>query len=166
MPMKRFLTRRSIRQYTQQRVSDELIRQLLVAANERAIGRQPAAMAISSCSPSAMRRTPWPTCCLSVRCCGAHRWALRLRRDGEAAESRLLGSGLLRGHGEPAAGGPCLGLGGVWIGVYPVEERVAGLHKLLDLPPRVVPLSALASRLAIRCNPAATADRYREMRVH
>jgi nitroreductase len=34
-----------------------------------------------------------------------------------------------------------LGLGGVWTGVYPIEERVAGFRALLDLPEPVVPLS-------------------------
>ncbi len=34
-----------------------------------------------------------------------------------------------------------VGLGGVWLGVYPREERVAGIKKLLNIPEHIVPLS-------------------------
>ena len=56
------------------------------------------------------------------------------------------------------------GLGSVWIGVYPVEERVAGLRALLGLPPHVVPLSAVA--IGYPAQPGGAVDRYREARVH
>ncbi len=35
------------------------------------------------------------------------------------------------------------GLGAVWLGVYPEEERVKGLRKLLGLPEEVVPFSII-----------------------
>lgn len=36
------------------------------------------------------------------------------------------------------------GFGGVWLGVYPREERVEGLRKLLNIPENVVPLALIA----------------------
>ena len=37
-----------------------------------------------------------------------------------------------------------LGLGAVWLGVYPREDRVAKLKKLLELPDRIIPLSIVS----------------------
>ena len=37
-----------------------------------------------------------------------------------------------------------LGLGAVWLGVYPVEERVKGLQNLIGLPENVIPLSIVS----------------------
>ncbi|MBA7612268.1 hypothetical protein ES703_19504 [subsurface metagenome] len=37
-----------------------------------------------------------------------------------------------------------LGLGAVWLGVYPREDRVAKLKKLLGLPNRIIPLSIVS----------------------
>jgi len=158
------LTRRSIRHYTQQRVSDELIKQLLVAAMS---------------APSAGNQQPWHFVVLTERdgldaLAGALPFGKMLRsaplgvvvcaetarvphpdywvQDCSAATENLL----LAAH--------ALGLGGVWIGVYPVEERVAALRKLLGLPPHVVPLSAVA--IGYPMQPGGTADRYQEARVH
>jgi nitroreductase len=36
------------------------------------------------------------------------------------------------------------GFGGVWLGVYPREDRVEGLRKLLNIPENVVPLALIA----------------------
>ncbi len=36
------------------------------------------------------------------------------------------------------------GFGGVWLGVYPREERVNGLRKLLDIPEHVIPFALIA----------------------
>ena len=36
------------------------------------------------------------------------------------------------------------GFGGVWLGVYPREDRVEGLRKLLSIPENVVPLALIA----------------------
>ncbi|MDF1556195.1 MAG: nitroreductase family protein [Deferrisomatales bacterium] len=54
-----------------------------------------------------------------------------------------------------------LGLGGCWAAVYPIEERIDGLRRLLHLPEHLVPLNVVAighpSRLprpAARFDPA------------
>jgi len=36
------------------------------------------------------------------------------------------------------------GLGGVWLGVYPREDRVSGLRKLLDIPESIIPFALIA----------------------
>ena len=73
-------------------------------------------------------------------------------QDCSAAMQNLL----LAAHG--------LGLGAVWTGVHPVEERVADVKRLLNLPDGVIPLG-----LAVLGWPAQhpeSKNRFREDRVH
>ena len=56
------------------------------------------------------------------------------------------------------------GLGGVWLGFYPVQARVDALKKLLDLPKEVVPLSVVA--LGHPAEKAEEADRFKKDRIH
>ena len=57
-----------------------------------------------------------------------------------------------------------LGLGAVWLGVYPVEGRVQGFRRLLDIPEHVIPFAlVLVGHPAEHKKPA---DRYDESRVH
>jgi nitroreductase len=56
------------------------------------------------------------------------------------------------------------GLGGVWLGIYPREERVQGLRKLLDIPESVVPFSLVG--LGHPDEHRATKDDYRPDRIH
>lgn len=51
---------------------------------------------------------------------------------------------MLGSHPEHPAGGCTPGLGAVWLGVYPVPERVEGMKKAFGLPEHVTPLSAIA----------------------
>lgn len=37
-----------------------------------------------------------------------------------------------------------LGIGSVWVGIYPIEERVKGVQKIFELPENVVPLSVVS----------------------
>jgi len=37
-----------------------------------------------------------------------------------------------------------LGLGGCWIGIFPVPERVKAVRKVLDLPDNIVPLNVIS----------------------
>lgn len=36
------------------------------------------------------------------------------------------------------------GMGGVWLGVYPRDDRVRGLRKLIGIPERIVPFALIA----------------------
>lgn len=57
-----------------------------------------------------------------------------------------------------------LGLGAVWMGLYPVQPWVEAMQALLALPETVVPLGVIAvGHPAARVEPA---DRYRPERVH
>jgi nitroreductase len=57
-----------------------------------------------------------------------------------------------------------LGLGAVWLGVYPVQERVSGLKKLLSLPEGVTPLSIMS--LGYPAEAKEPEDRFNSSRIH
>lgn len=57
-----------------------------------------------------------------------------------------------------------LGLGAVWLGIYPVEGRVQSFRKLLDLPPHVVPFALIP--LGYPAEQNGLTFRYDESRVH
>jgi nitroreductase len=57
-----------------------------------------------------------------------------------------------------------IGLGGVWLGVYPHDEKVKGLTDLLGLPSSVVPLSIVALGYPAEKKPPA--ERFDPSRVH
>ena len=56
------------------------------------------------------------------------------------------------------------GLGGVWLGFYPMKDRIDALKKLLNLPAEVFPLSVVSLG-----HPAETpeeANRFKKDRIH
>jgi nitroreductase len=57
-----------------------------------------------------------------------------------------------------------LGLGSVWLGVYPAEERVNALKQLLQLPEPVIPLSIVS--LGYPAEAKEPIDRFDQWRVH
>lgn len=158
------LSRRSTQEYTDQPVSDEMVRTLLKAAMS---------------APSAGDERPWhfvvirdrlvreripevhrfapmaPFAPVALLVCGdeslqKHRgfWV----QDCAAATENVLIEAQL------------LGLGADWLGVYPVEGRVQGFRRLLNIPERVIPFAlVLVGYPAQRKKPA---ERYDESRVH
>lgn len=56
------------------------------------------------------------------------------------------------------------GLGAVWTGVYPQEDRIKGFQKLLNLPEQVVPLAFVPMGHPDQRLPPE--DRFRKDRVH
>lgn len=158
------LSRRSIRKYTEQPVSEDEIKTLLEAAMS---------------APSAGNEQPWhfvvirnrgtldqiPTihphssmlkeAPLAIVVCAdlnleKHKgyWV----QDCSAATQNLL------------IAARALGLGAVWLGVYPRDERVQGIKKLLGLPEPVVPLCVVSiGRPGEEKPPAA---RFDAQRVH
>jgi len=158
------LSRRSIRRYTPQAVPEGMIRPLLEAAMS---------------APSAGNEQPWHFVVITERrildeiprfhpysemvkeasaailVCGD----LRLEKykdhwvqDCSAATQNLL----LAAHAE--------GLGAVWVGIYPTEERVMRMRRLLGLPSHVVPLCLVP--LGYPAEQIPRVDRYDPSRVH
>jgi nitroreductase len=163
--LKAILTRRCIREYTTQAVPEELVQELLAAAMQ---------------APSAGNQKPWhfilvtereqlialagvlpfgqslKTAPIGIVVCAdleheKHRgyWV----QDCSAATQNLL----LAAHAR--------GLGAVWLGVYPREERVASLKKVLGLPEQVVPLSVVSLGYPAT-KPEKPEGRYDESRLH
>ncbi len=57
-----------------------------------------------------------------------------------------------------------LGLGAVWTGVYPRQERIEGLRRLLDVPEHATPHSLIV--VGYPAQQPSHVDRYRAERVH
>lgn len=57
-----------------------------------------------------------------------------------------------------------MGLGAVWTGFYPIEERVVGMRRLLGLPEHVVPLALVP--IGHPDQTAGREERFRRDRVH
>ena len=55
-------------------------------------------------------------------------------------------------------------LGAVWLGVYPREERVSSLRKLLNIPNNIVPFSLIS--IGYPAEEKKPSNRYSESRVH
>jgi len=162
--MDAILSRRSIRRYTSQMVSDELIKELLDAAMS---------------APSAGNEQPWhfviirdknilneipkihpysqmlKEAPLAILVCGdetLQKYQGYWVQDCSAATENLLIAVNAKG------------LGAVWLGVYPIEDRVIGLRKLLGMPENVIPFSLLSIGYPAEQKPRA--NRYDETRVH
>ena len=162
--MEAILTRRSIRKFKSQVVSDDLITQLLKAAMyaPSAGNQQPWHFIvvkdrafldeITKIHPYAQMLNEAP---LAIAICGdiekqIHEgyWV----QDCSAATENLL----LAAH--------ALGLGGVWLGAHPREERVAGLRKILHIPDKIIPLCVIAIGYPAEEKPPA--ERFFPERIH
>ncbi len=57
-----------------------------------------------------------------------------------------------------------LGLGGVWLGVYPLDERIEYVRKELGVPSHIVPFAVIP--IGYPAQQLSPADRYNESKVH
>jgi nitroreductase len=57
-----------------------------------------------------------------------------------------------------------MGLGAVWLGIFPRKERMTRLKNLLKLPPHIVPVSLISLGYAADHKPLQ--DRFKSVRVH
>lgn len=159
-------SRRSIREYNSEEVSDDLVRDLLEAA---------------MAAPSAVAKDPWHFVVvrnkemlskiaeglpngkmlagagLGIVVCGDldrahdHQLSYMLQDCTAAIENLLLAVNTL-------------GLGACWLGVHPRQERIEHIRSLLSIPERVVPVAAVAVGWPAETKEART--RYREDAVH
>jgi len=158
------LSRRSIRSYTFEPVPDGHVEKLLRAA---------------MAAPSAGNQQPWqfvvirerellqrvpdvhpyakmvPSAPLAILVCGdrrLERWPQYWGQDCAAATENLLIAAVQ------------LGLGAVWLGVYPLEERVDGFRDLFGIPHEVTPFALVPVGWPAEIKDPA--DRYDETRIH
>jgi len=161
--MEAILTRRSIRRYTSQSISEELIKELLEAAMS---------------APSTGNGQPWHFVLIDDRkILGEipkfHHYCSMLKgaplailvcvdrnvneegfivQDGSAATENLL----LAAHAK--------GLGAVWLGIYPLKERMSGMKRLLALPDHILPLALIS--IGYPAEKSSRQDRYKASRIH
>ena len=157
-------SRRSIRDYQEKSISQEIISKLLAAA---------------MAAPSARNQQPWEfvvitnkeilekipgvnpyakmaaRSSLAILVCGnleletsSGYWVI----DCSAAIQNLL----LSAH--------ALGLGAVWTGTYPREERMEGYTKLFNLPDHIIPHSLIV--IGYPKNQPVKQDRFKKDRIH
>jgi len=156
--------RRSIRQYTDQKVPEDAIEELLKAA---------------MAAPSANNEQPWHLVVIDDRDTldavpDWHPYAAMLAqaplaivicadtRNGQCKDywvqdcSAAIQNMLLAAHAK--------GLGAVWLGVHPEEDRVRKTQELLALPKDVIPLAFVAVGYPAEQKPPE--DRFDAGRVH
>ena len=138
--------RRSIRKYTSDQISDEDLKDLLKAA---------------MAAPSAGNKQPWEF--VAIRDRDILNTAVSIHPSGGynmlshaplaivvcGNPNRELYKGIWTQDCAAATeniliAAQFLGLGAVWLGVYPWEDRVAKLKKLLGLPDKIIPLSIVS----------------------
>ena len=158
------LTRRSVRRFTPDAVTPEQIETLLRAAMQ---------------APSAMNEQPWEFLVVTERkildripdlhphagmtreaaaaivvCSDKRRWTSEGSwSQGCAAATENI---LLAAHG--------LGLGAVWVGIYPIKDRVRGIRGLMGIPDHIMPFSLIPIGRPIDGQPAKS--RYTPAKVH
>ncbi len=158
------ITRRSVRKYTNQQVTDEFIHKILQAG---------------MFAPSAHDHRPWQFIIITAReillaiprfhpyaemlkqaslaivICGDKKLEKSLDYlllDCAAATENML----LAAH--------ALGLGAVWLAVHPRQERIKGIANLLQLPDSIIPVAMIA--LGYPVEQKTTADRFDPARIH
>jgi len=159
------LSRRSIRKYTDGKIPEELVTELLEAA---------------MAAPSANNQQPWQFIVIDDRALldaipEFHPYSQMLT-DAPLAilvcidqEHETMAEGyavqdcaaatenvLLAAHGK--------GLGAVWLGIHPVAERVEGIGKLVGLPDHVRPFSLIS--IGYPAEEKGPSERYDAARVH
>ena len=158
------LTRRSIRKYTQEPVSDEDLERILRAAmsapsahNSRpwhfVVVRDAAQRrAIAERHPYARMAAEAPVVIVVCADPGEMKESGFWQQDCAAALENIL----LAARG--------LNLGTVWCGMHPVEERVEPVRALLGIPARIHILGLVV--MGHPAQPFVEADRYTETKIH
>jgi nitroreductase len=157
-------TRRSIREYQDKPVPDELVTEMLKAAMAAPSARNQQSWEFVIVTDKEIREKI-PTVCpfaqmivhapLAILVCGNLEietsqgyWVI----DCAAATQNML----LAAH--------ALGLGAVWTGVYPREERMDGLTELLNLPEYILPHSLVV--IGYPAEQPEHPDRFQPEKIH
>jgi nitroreductase len=110
--------------------------------------------ALSQMSPYSKSLANAPAAIVVLGNCNYLRFAENMEQDLGAATENLLLEAVE------------LGLGTTWLGVYPLEDRVAHVSKTLNLPDHVIPYCAIPVGYPKDGNANKFVDRYDEKRVH
>lgn len=158
------ISRRSIRRYSGEKISDNIVENLLKAAMY---------------APSAVNRQPWHFVVFRDRSTmhaitEIHRNAIMLQQADAAilvcwdeTQQHDKGYGqvdcaaatqniLLAAHG--------FGLGAVWVGIYPRENRMVSMSELFNLPGNIKPFSIIS--LGWPSEKKETPDRFDRLKIH
>lgn len=161
------LARRSIRRYESRPISDELVTHLLEAAmaapssdNERpwhfvVVTRRDLLDRLAEGHPYARMLRGAPLCivpCGDLDLVPEGVWGEYWVQDVAAATQNLL------------LAATALGLGAVWCGVHPEDERVDMVREVLEIPPRIVPFCLIPVGFPAERKPPRT--QFDEARVH
>jgi nitroreductase len=161
--MEAILARRSVRHFTPQPVSDDLVEQILRAAMQApsAANAQPWHFVVINSRDSLEEVTTFHPVAeslheapMAILVCGDSRMEKRPDRwilDCSAATQNML----LAAH--------ALGLGAVWLGIHPDQIRIEGMRRIIGLPSHIHPLSLVAIGYPTRLLPAV--DRFRPERI-
>lgn len=154
-------TRRSIRKYTDEPVSDEDLKTILEAGMN---------------APSANNRQPWHFVVVDDRVklngiMEIHPYAKMLAQApmaivvvADTERSSYFQQDCAAAIENILLAARALELGTVWCGVYPNEERVAGMAELFDIPEPYKPLAVLA--LGHPAEEKGRVDRWSDEKVH
>lgn len=157
-------TRRSIRKYTQEDISDEDLSILLKAAMlaPSASNRQPwhfvvvrdpkVRAALAERHPYAKMAADAPVVIVVCADLNEEKTPGFWVQDCSAATQNLMLAARARN------------LGSVWCGLHPVEDRIRPVREILNLPDNVMPLSLVV--LGHPAQPFSEADRFRADRIH
>jgi nitroreductase len=153
--------RRSIRRYTAEPVSKDDIRTLLEAA---------------MAAPSASNSQPWHFVVVNDRetldaLAEAHPYGKMLFQAplcivvcGDLARSDHWVQGCSAATENLLVAATALGLGAVWLGVHPREDRAAAVRQVLGIPKTIIPLNLISIGYPAEEKPPRT--QYDEARVH
>ncbi len=156
--------RRSVRKYSERPVPDELLEDLLKAAmaapsagNEQpwhfiVVRSSEQRNALARVHPYAQMVKQAP---LAIVVCGdptLQKYEGFWVQDCAAAVENLL------------LAAKALGLGAVWCGVHPVNERETALREVLEIPQGIIPFAVVA--VGYPAEHPASADRYQRERIH
>ncbi|MCF8011213.1 MAG: nitroreductase family protein [Clostridiales bacterium] len=162
--MKAILERRSIRKYQDKKIPDKELKKLLQAA---------------MAAPSAGNQQPWEFIVLRDKgnlenIIKFHPRATMLKTADAAIvvcgnEQKETHKGFWVQDCSAATENILIaaqesGIGAVWLGIYPREERVKGLQELLNLPEYVYPLCVIS--LGYPAEEKEPSNRYDETRIH
>ncbi len=160
------MTRRSIRNYTQHPVPEDLIRVLVeagMAAPSAFNERSQEFIVIND------RKILDAIFALNTKALQLKKASVAIMICGNQAKEKFKGQGYWQLDGSCAAeniliAANAVGLGAVWTAIYPYPDRIAAVKKLLNLPEEVIPLSIIP--IGYPAEQKAKENRYDPSRLH